>query len=60
VEAVAEVGLVRVDVAETAEERPRFGDRVDVVPLFAVGETLAEPSPVHVPAAHEEVEIVFG
>jgi len=60
VEAAAEVGLEGVDVAETAEERPRLGDRRDVEPLVAVGEALAEPPPAHVPAAHEEVEIVFG
>jgi hypothetical protein len=59
-EAAAEVGLEGVDIAEAAEERPRFGDRRDVEPLVAVGETLAEPPALHVPAAHEEVEIVFG
>src|SRR5262249_45476032 len=59
-EPAAEVGLEGVDVAETAEERPRFGDRRDVEPLVAAGETLAEPPSLHVPAAHEEVEIVCG
>ncbi len=59
-EAAAEVGRERVDVAETAQQRPCLGDRRDVEPLVAVGEPFAEPPPAHLPAAHEEVEIVFG